>query len=747
MPIDIEQCKLLIQSAAAGDLARFEELLARDDVDVNYSPRVLQHEEDEDGDWDWEEDEDEDEEEELEEDAEDIEGRDEIGPAQENAIAIPAVDDMDDAQEDEDEDEDEEVIAYAGTALYHAIENGHEEISRRIIDHPDLDINACDPSRAVNANAICHAIAKKSKVIVEYLLARGADVHALSFVEKLGRHVNALGHAVVAQDLELVGVLLDHKNTNLHHASNKSIAQCAIVYSNIDVLNILLDKGAEVNEPDHLGVTPLECAIFRSGYKSGLKYMDFCDALLRNGAKMTFTVYLLMNDEARGFLDENKLSSTLVSLIANGFDIDFKGKFGFTPIMVAAANGYGDAARMLIEKGADITAVNQFGKTPVTMAIQFGNSMVLERLLLAREERLAADRFLQAVDHGDVDAVREVVKLRQIDVNNTDKDGKAALAIVCQSDHLEMVKIVLEKYIWANRNSLGNACVRAPGEILPDIDAMDNLGDTALANACQRKNFSMADFLLKNGADVNARDSAGVSILAKACASKSLDSARYLLEHGADVNARDVSGNTILGNSCFAGNFVAADFLMQNKADIDLKNHSGQTALMLSCVNAPSPYMVNLLLNYGADIQVLDDSGCSVFDYLARHQEMFWTDGKYFEVKRLLEGRRWQTQEFVDDENLNFSFNEHMANPLPVAWVRGRFVEQDDDGEKRPYFGMQEDADDLVQLPCASPLLSGMQMDRGEWSHAAIDFSLDGGAAAVMPELACHPGAASYHEL
>jgi ankyrin repeat protein len=72
------------------------------------------------------------------------------------------------------------------------------------------------------------------------------------------------------------------------------------------------------------------------------------------------------------------------ALISAGADVESKGPYGVTPLLVASQNGLVDVVRTLIDAGADVDAPTQDAdKTPLHVAAARGHTAVVEALLAA----------------------------------------------------------------------------------------------------------------------------------------------------------------------------------------------------------------------------------------------------------------------------------------------------------------------------------------------------------------------------
>ena len=183
-----------------------------------------------------------------------------------------------------------------------------------------------------------------------------------------------------------------------------------------------------------------------------------------------------------------------------------------------------------------------------------------------------------------------------------------------------------------------------------DIEARDDLGNTALINASWMGQLAVVELLLDRGADIEARNDLGrtalieVSWLDPEQVQSNLydrsdgftdgltmellysDPARiYIkpynsnmgqlavvelpLHRGADTEPWTRDGNTaFIEGAYWAGELAVVELLLDRGADIDARTNSGWTALM-GASNMGQLAVVELFLNRGADIDARTDSG------------------------------------------------------------------------------------------------------------------------------------------
>ncbi len=181
--------------------------------------------------------------------------------------------------------------------------------------------------------------------------------------------------------------------------------QNAIIADDLPRVEYLIKKGADINQKDKLGYTPLVKAL-RNGHRRILKL------LIEHGADIEETdpngwppLHLAILDrdlEATGLLlkagarrdsmnregvsaihvaAEYGSPPILKKLIDSGFEVDQRNEAGYTPLMIAVAKHVEENVNLLLTKGADVNATNKAGVTPLMIAVA-GKSPSLITILL-----------------------------------------------------------------------------------------------------------------------------------------------------------------------------------------------------------------------------------------------------------------------------------------------------------------------------------------------------------------------------
>lgn len=123
----------------------------------------------------------------------------------------------------------------------------------------------------------------------------------------------------------------------------------------------LLAQGADVNAPGGASLTPLAAAARAGNWQTmAILLKAGADPNLRSGfADWTPVMHAIHKDQERA----------MVALLEAGADANRGGANGYTPLMMAAAYGYTQMARDLLNYGADPYAESRSGATALSFAV------------------------------------------------------------------------------------------------------------------------------------------------------------------------------------------------------------------------------------------------------------------------------------------------------------------------------------------------------------------------------------------
>jgi len=227
-------------------------------------------------------------------------------------------------------------------------------------------------------------------------------------------------------DEVLAGIDAGEFDVESPNSTGANLLSVAAQNGNLELIEGLLDRGANIEATDRIGKTPLMWA-------GHAKDVNVVRALLDAGA----------NVRARDNVVGTALSWTAMmgdsasvrELIEAGADVNVVGRLGFSPLIWASLNGEPETLEALIEAGADVNFVDQApsGYTALMHAAQTGKADNVKVLIehdadLETKTHDEKTALLVAAENsgGDVDTVKAIVEAGA-DLSATDLRGRNAL--------------------------------------------------------------------------------------------------------------------------------------------------------------------------------------------------------------------------------------------------------------------------------------------------------------------------------
>ena len=151
--------------------------------------------------------------------------------------------------------------------------------------------------------------------------------------------------------------------------------------------------------------------------------------------------------------------------------------------------------------------------------------------------------------------------------------------------------------------------------IIKDPQQVNQLGSflgTPLHASMLGGYIEVSQLLFVHGADLNSRCGSNYTPLHLASIHGHLRIVKWLLDHGAEVNSKENHGLTPLHFAACFGHLDICRILLKSNADVDSRNSTGSAPLHSALMNPEkegSTVIVQLLLDYGADVQLRDNEG------------------------------------------------------------------------------------------------------------------------------------------
>ena len=556
---------------------------------------------------------------------------------------------------------------YHNTPLILAARNGHLSIIRLLLEF-NAEVNA---QNAFKETAMHEACKIKSTGIIKLLLDKGASF-TIPDADEYERWKFESDHATTSLvypfyrrhtstwDLDLAEYKISGGNTafeyGLKHEQNDILqlfldADCSSVLSgkapvpllfaayknNIQMLELLLRYGADVNAKDQIGRTALFWAAANNSEAMTMMLLAKAPEIDACTADGTTPLHMAA---------ESSSPNVLKQLIEHGACMSSKRKSaekssnywnrmsrigeltncdGRTPLHQAVSRGCFFNVQLLIEAGADIIAKDDEGRTPFYLATECytgatKDSAYLE--FLPSTSKLREDAWLIAQ-----------LLLCPASVNTCDNHGRTPLMSAAKNWDWELVQLLL----------MENA----------EISTIDESGQGAVHTVFiggprpyHSRNFreddarAVLEILRLHGADFNKRDTEGNSPLFSAVQShldNLIEFLDLLLEFGADISSTNNTGASLLHYALTSGwrdkpNLKTVLWLLDAGTPVDTRNDSEETALLVA-TGCQRSDVVKLLIERGADITSRDHRGLTP---LAKCLDDYDTDERTLEMVRTL---------------------------------------------------------------------------------------------------------------
>jgi len=286
----------------------------------------------------------------------------------------------------------------------------------------------------------------------------------------------------------------------------------------------------------------------------------------------------------------NGQSGRISAMIKEGVSVDSRDVNSATPLILAAAGGHIEVARLLIENNADVNAADSSGMTALMRAVQKEKIEIVQILIASGVDvqmKNNGGHTALMIAGGTGDAMcSQALIAAGADVNAKDNLGSTVLIRAAMGGHQKVVELLLKAKA--------------------QLDIQDKSDRTALLHAVEKGFAAIASTLLQAGADPNASAKGGITPLMYAAR---LDASlvRFLLQYGVSVNAQTDEGNSALLFASKKGNAESVQALIAAGADVNSKNKEGFTPLL--CAARTSAESVRALLAAGADPQIKAPNG------------------------------------------------------------------------------------------------------------------------------------------
>ncbi len=354
----------------------------------------------------------------------------------------------------------------------------------------------------------------------------------------------------------------------------------AAANNDMELLNLLIIAGADINKQNEHGQTAIEQALNNSAY-------ECISRLLR---------------------EENLNTDHCLS-----------------PVEKAAITGDNEALKQLIANGANINTVNNTdNRTPVLLAARYGHTACLQSLLnagaiIGKGDSNNNTPLHLAAENGHLDCVK-LLQNAGANINQCNLSGLTPLHLAAEHKHHDTVQHFLSTPGISSGllSSFTKAIIAEDAEKLEDelktpigLDDTDTTGRTPLHWAAIVGNPEFVRQILSaKPMYIDTQDKAGCTPLHYAIASNNTECVRLLLSVGANVNRPDKQkGLTPLHWACIHHHDSCIPLLIGNNAQVNEQNNASKATPLYIAASHGHSLSVQKLLQAGANACIADQNG------------------------------------------------------------------------------------------------------------------------------------------
>ena len=271
-------------------------------------------------------------------------------------------------------------------------------------------------------------------IIGAELISRGADINQrnnqgatpLMCIAQQGHPETVRSLLELGADVNVVDV---YGNTALHWACAKGDFPL--------IAEILVSNGANINQRENQGITPLMAAVM-------VGHIEAARKLLELGAD-THVLDMEGKSALHFSCAKGDFPKIVDMLLTNGADINQRSCRGYTPLMAAVAVGRLETVRKLLELGADIHALDMEGNSALHLACAIGDFPKIVDILLTNGADInhRGDQgytpLMVASQQGCLQAVIKLLDLGS-EVDILSDYGESALNIARRKGHTAIAK-------------------------------------------------------------------------------------------------------------------------------------------------------------------------------------------------------------------------------------------------------------------------------------------------------------------
>ncbi|XP_071108799.1 uncharacterized protein [Haliotis cracherodii] len=524
------------------------------------------------------------------------------------------------------------------TLMFAAAQNGSTETLLYLLNE-GANPHTCD-SMMQN---IFHLVGKSRQVnTLRSLLNVSVNKHAIDSVDVDG-HTPLMIAARTGSE-ECFQQLMPFSNLDVLDAYGDGVIHLACKGGSIVIVKELLPPIC-INKKGRKGLTPIMVAAVK-GHKS---VFDFLES---EGADL-----LLVDTDGNNLLHLTCLGGNMaiVQHLLSDSNINQRGMFGCTPIMVAAVFGHKSVFDFLESEGADLSLVDTEGNSLLHLACAGGNMTIVQHLLsdsnINQRGMNGCTPIMAAADNGHK-GVFDFLESEGADLSLVDTTGNSLLHLTCVGGNMTIVQHLLSD---SNINQRGKrertpimvAAFKGHKRVLDfleskgaDLSLVDTDGNSLLHLACQGGNMTIVKHLLLDS-NINQRGMNGLTPIMFAAVKGHNSVFDFLESKGADLLLVDTTGNSLLHLTCLGGNMTIVQHLL-SYSNINQRGSYGLTPIMVAAAFGHKN-VFDFLESEGADLSLVDTDGNSLLHLACERGNMTFVQRLLSDLNINQRGKRERT--------------------------------------------------------------------------------------------------------